>query len=292
MIYERKKHHDPLLQKAMELSGREGNIPPAEMLLLAIRAQAGDHQAMDRLVVSNLRMCLRHANRKKGLGVELLDLFNEAVIGFTKGVMKYDAERGASLLACAGWWVDAELWNAVAEQSRTVALTRRTVDVWIKVRDFIQDEKWEGRYPGISQIAEATGSSEKMVRSILCHQYGAESLNRRFAGADGNDSELIDMVGSYDDLGEWVHDDESEWINRLIDDNLTEREQLVVRGYYFDNLGYVKLGEMIGRTKERARQLTMKATAKLRVAMSESGEGLTDSDRVDLLRTFHKGASE
>jgi len=281
--------NNPLFSQIMDMSAEEGNIPKAEQLPLILKAQAGDEQAMNRILISNMRICFATARRYQGRGVELLDLFNEAVIGMRRGVMSYDPSRGASLLTCAIYWVRWSLTNACAEQSRSIQLTRRQVEVWVKVRNFLRDEKAARRHPRLEDIVEAVGETTKTVRASLANAYGQDSLNV----AIGEDKEeMQNCIGYIDRYADWIKESESEWLQRLISANLTEREQLVIQGYYFDNIGYVKLGEKIGRTKERARQIGIKALAKLKVAIAECGEDLTESDRVDLLGTFDEGVSK
>jgi RNA polymerase sigma factor (sigma-70 family) len=139
---------------------------------LIARAQAGDEKAMDRLVISNLRICLKYALHYQGRGVELLDLFNEAVMGFMRGVMIFDPDRGAALLTGVVWSIRHYLEHAVALQSRTVQLTRSQVREWIKVRNFLEAEQFAGRHPGIPEIMKATGLNKKTVYAALINSYG------------------------------------------------------------------------------------------------------------------------
>lgn len=103
---------------------------------------------------------------------------------------------------------------------------------------------------------------------------------------------MQDKIALSSEVHEWIVKEESDWLQGLIDEHLTEREALVIRGYYWEGAGLVELGRRLGRTKERARQLKMKAVAKLKSAIARCGEDLTESDRIDLLSTFKEGPTK
>lgn len=97
-------------------------LPASEQIALARRAIAGDVQARQRLIQSNLRIIVRIAHEFAGLGLSALDLIDEGVIGMDKAVDRFDPERGPHFLTYAVWYVKQQIQRALLRQSGVITI--------------------------------------------------------------------------------------------------------------------------------------------------------------------------
>jgi RNA polymerase sigma factor (sigma-70 family) len=104
-----------------------------EEIELARRAQAGDQEALERLILSNLRYVVSVARRYLGYGVSLADLINEGNIGLIRAVKRFDPNRGVKLITYAVWWIRQAITNTLADQGGLMALPVKHLEKLRKV---------------------------------------------------------------------------------------------------------------------------------------------------------------
>ena len=93
-----------------------------EEVIVAKKIRDGDHEAMDKLIQSNLRFVVSVAKQYQNQGLALNDLINEGNIGLIKAATKFDETKGFKFISYAVWWIRQSILQALIEQPRVVRL--------------------------------------------------------------------------------------------------------------------------------------------------------------------------
>jgi RNA polymerase primary sigma factor len=243
-------------------------LSAADEVALACRIQAGDHRALDELVQRNLRFVISVAKKYRNRGLSLLDLIEEGNIGLMTAAQRFDPDRGVKFISYAVWWVRQSILAAIARQSRTVRLPlNRTGDLSRMVRVTANLRQELGRDPTEEEVANATGLSVRVVRSLQGVQTHELRLDAPVSGA--GDRALIEQF-----VQSTAPDIEEEAARHLLRGDLdralhtlSPRHERVLRLYFgFDDgreRTLEEIGEMFGVTRERIRQLRDRALKRL-----------------------------
>ncbi|MDD7986984.1 RNA polymerase sigma factor RpoD/SigA [Lentisphaera marina] len=237
---------------------------------LAKLIEAGSEDAREKLIIANLKLVVKIAHDYKSLGVPLADLISEGNIGLMKAVEKFRPGHGAKFSSYGAWWIKQAIRRAVAEQGRVI---RIPVQSAVKIRKIHHEamllaEKL-GRVPSMEEVAEATGFSVRSVRGMtVASTAPAVSLNTTLK--TGEEGVLEDVIP--DTLLKLPGDNMNESdvkivLLEVIDSKLTEREQMIIKMRYgldgYQQKTLEELSDMVGRTRERVRQIQYQALRKL-----------------------------
>jgi RNA polymerase primary sigma factor len=239
-----------------------------EEVELATRAQAGDQAALDKLVVSNLRYVVSVARRYLGYGLALPDLINEGNLGLIQAAKRFDPSRGVKFITYAVWWIRQAITHALAQQGGVVALPVRQLDKLRKVLEtYRRHVQQTGAEPNSDELAAELDLPTSEVDTIL-HVYRHLSLDAPIA-EEGETSFLDTLRSETLPSGEEVYLQStlSREVQELLD-QLPERDQQVLRlrfGMDDDPKTLEEIGEMLGVTRERVRQIEKRAKDQLRV---------------------------
>ncbi|MBK8173762.1 MAG: RNA polymerase factor sigma-32 [Rhodospirillales bacterium] len=265
---ERDHQRDPLLIEA----ARHPLLGPDEEVDLARRAEAGDGEALRRLVGSHLRYVFKIARRYRGWGLPMNDLVQEGTLGLVQAVRRFDPDRGVRLSTYAMWWIRSAIqehvfksWSIVrlgtsnAQKMLVLALRRVAEDLGGGDADASDDR--------FSRFAEQFNSTATEVARLARRLAGHDaSLDQPAAGG----RPLIDNLADDESDPEQVlaRTSESERIDEALSGalaKLTPREQLVIRDRYFleAKRTFESIGRDLGVSKDRVRQLEARALAKL-----------------------------
>jgi RNA polymerase primary sigma factor len=234
---------------------------------LATRAQAGDQEALDELIVSNLRYVVSVARRYLGYGLSLADLINEGDIGLIQAAHRFDPARGVKFITYAVWWIRQVITHALAEQGGVVALPVRQLEKLRKVVEgYRRYTQQIGAEPSIEELAAELDLPVNEVESIL-HVYRHFSLDAPI-GEEGETSFLDLLPSAIDTSGEeaYINATLIDEIRELVD-QLPAREQQILRlrfGMDDDPKTLEEIGGMLGLTRERVRQIEKQAKDRLR----------------------------
>jgi RNA polymerase primary sigma factor len=253
---------------------------PAEEKRLARLAQKGDEKAAERLVTANLRFVISYVKKYQGHGLDLSELVAIGNEGLLKAVRKFDPDHGVKFISYAVWWVRQAVLKALAEQTRSVRIPLNQNSALIKMsraETFLSQEL--GREPTDAEIATALNDSVENIRSarrmtsaelsldapVERSDKASGTLGERFAGSEGGDIE--------------EHTDARlmrEFIDRIFERYLTPRERKILYLYYgleegSEALTLEKIGELLGVTRERIRQIRERAFEKLRESPDVKG---------------------
>jgi RNA polymerase primary sigma factor len=235
---------------------------------LATLVRWGRH-AHQRLIRSNLRLVVAMAKRYSGHGLSLLDLVQEGNIGLMRAVEKFDYTRGFKFSTYATWWIRQSISRAIADQGRTIRIPVHVVE---EVQRAVRLERslfqQLGRPPEVKEIAAAMRVTTDRARELLSWSVDPVSLDS--AVGDSADAVLGDVVSDDDALS--VLDHVSNQMVRADVESalacLTDRERAVLNLRFGLSDGRARtleeLGEVFGVTRERVRQIEVKALDKLR----------------------------
>ena len=248
--------------------GREDLLSLDDEIELSQRIRKGDKEALDRLVRANLRFVVSVAKQYQNQGLPLPDLITEGNIGLIKAAEKFDETRGFKFISYAVWWIRQTILQALAEQSRIVRLPLNQVSAVSRMKKVIQqfEQEYE-RKPSAQELAELTDVAEDKIHDALRSDGRHVSVDAPFQ--EGEDNSLLDVMTNPDMpstdnvmMGESLTLE----IDRVLS-SLKEREELVIRmsfGIGEREMTLDEIGDKLGLTRERVRQIKEKAIRRLK----------------------------
>lgn len=239
----------------------------------------GDLEAANKLVLSNLRFVMKIAGEYKSYGFPLMDLIQEGTIGLMHAVKKFDPYKGYRLISYAVWWIKARIhghimkfWSSV--KIGTTQAQRKLFQKLGSAKRKLNISSSKLNEEEITKVAAHFGVKEKEVIEMeLRHAARDFSLDQNVHGDDGsmnyidilpdkgiNQEQLIENI-EYNNI---AHEELRKGM-----DNLNEREKKVINErFYLDNPRKLhEIGEELGVSKERVRQIEKSALAKLQKKM-------------------------
>jgi RNA polymerase primary sigma factor len=252
-------------------------LSAAEEKELGRRIHAGDRQALNRLVESNLRFVVSYAKRYRGLGLSFLDLIHEGNLGLIEAAKRFDPERNVKFISYAVWWVRQAIFHSLSEHARVFRLPQKMSGQAARAgntRDRLAAEL--ERMPTTEEVAKEMDLTEETVEDLL-----------RMAGDDVSLSSAVGKDGNLE-LGDTLEQDTippvelelmrssfAQQIQAMVGE-LDEKEREVIRMRFGldgeDPRTLQEIGEFLGLSRERIRQIESKAKEKLR--RSHEAQGL------------------
>jgi len=242
-----------------------------EEIDLARRALGGDLEARKKLIVSNLRLVIMIARSFTSHGVPFLDLVEEGNLGLIKAVGKFDPDRGFRFSTYASWWIRQAILRTIANYSRTIRIPIHVFQLMTRYVALMQEPGSESRTrqeraKRLKISLKRYRMVEELVENIRALDLPSsldayEQLARSVEGSTANPEKII--------MQQMEHEQFEELMDRL-----SERERLILRIRYGLDDGephtLAETGEAVNVSRERVRQLEMRALRKLRVLIESS----------------------
>lgn len=248
--------------------GKLEMVSPEEEIELAGRIKAGDEEAFRRLVEANLRFVVSVAKQYQNRGLDFTDLINEGNLGLMKAARKFDPTRGFKfIISYAVWWIRQQILQALSDQGRLIRLPLNQVGVLNKIgrarMEFLQENEREPSDEELSELLDIT--TEKLGESMMSE---AKSLSLDFPLGEDQSESLIDILPNNDSPSADKELEKESLRNDILTvmGVLNERERRVLSlcfGLGCQAMTLEEIGENLDLTRERVRQLKMKAIRKL-----------------------------
>jgi len=246
---------------------------------LARRFAKGDLQAGHRLVTANLRFVVKVAYEYRSYGIRMSDLIQEGNIGLMKAVQKFDADKGIRLISYAVWWIRAYIQNYILKSWSLVKLgtTQAQRKLFFSLartrRELEKHNAGEGAIP-VEEIARRLRVKPTEVREMEQRMGGRDLSLDAPIGEDGS-STHVDFVasGAAGQDEEVAEKEEAGMINarvRTALSRLDPRERYIIEQRVMNErpMTLKELGEHFGFSRERARQLEIRAKDKLKAELA------------------------
>ncbi len=266
------------LDKYLQELGAIPLITPEEEAKLARRIKRGDKAALRQLMKANLRFVVSVAKQYQNQGLSLPDLINEGNLGLYKAAKRFDETRGFKFISYAVWWIRQTILSAIADQGRLVRLPLNQVGRISRLNN--AEEKFVTTNERNPTLAELTEITELDIDTIKEIQLLATGRGRVISGDDcldphddGSETFFDQLASDYFPSATDNLEDESlkKEFERIFE-KMNVREVKVLELYFGINCegahSLEEIGEILGLTRERVRQIKEKAIKRIKFRFS------------------------
>jgi RNA polymerase sigma-32 factor len=250
-----------------------------EYLLITQWRDFQNQNALQKILNAYLRLAIAYARKYSNYGLPLDDLIHEGVLGIMHALEKFDISKGFRLSTYASWWIRASIqdyilknWSVVrtgstASQKQLFFNLRKIKQ---QILDVSRDYMGQKELDTVSEILNVKSIEIQNMESRLAS--GDVFLNQNIGDEDGNDlmSILQDDSCNPEELTEIYYDNKAKtnWLMKAIE-TLTDREKTIIKARKLKekSLTLDELGKKLEISKERVRQIEMKALSKLQKAI-------------------------
>lgn len=275
---------DKALQNYLNEISKYKTLSREEEHDLAIKAGAGDQEALAKLIQSNLKFVVKIATRYQNRGLSLSELISEGNIGLIKAIEKFDPDKEIKLISYAIWWIKQRIMLAVAEKSSLIRVPMGKVSSASKLkatsdRVFAQT----GTAPSSEELSERTNISEKSIDQLKDQIVETISLDEIFQSGDYSEFTTMDMLEdmhSIDPQSLYHRERFTDRLNIAIE-SLDTREADIIRTYFglnesMESKNFAQIAEEMGLSRERVRQIQKEALKKILHELKPEEDGFVN----------------
>ena len=247
-----------------DIEKKKKTLNTVDEVELAIRIQNGDEKAIEELVSTNLKFVISVAKEYQGNGVSLPDMINDGNEGIIKAAYRFDHTKGFKFISYAVWWIRQSILQGLNENSRGIRLPVNVINKLSKINKKITEfELKEGREP---YLGENIGDEQS---PIIYEDIGYPQISSIDVPINEDGDEFSSMLLDEDSEIIVNNDNLIKIELEKVLSELTTKERMVIELYFglnedFEPMILEDIGEKIGVTKERVRQIKEKAIRKLR----------------------------
>jgi len=260
--------------------GERPRLPVATERRLVQAAKDGERRAREELVEAFLPLIAGTARMYRGSpSITRVELMQEGVVGLLRALERYDPTLGVPFWGYATWWVRQAMQQLIAELTRPMVLSDRSLRHLAQLKrahdEYLQQH---GHEPTGNQLATDTGLTQAQVGELLALERIPRSMDEPVTGVDGElgaFGELLADPLADDAYEQLVDNSEIEQVRALLG-SLNERERAILRARYGldgPEQSLRAIGERIGLSGERVRQIENRALGKLRAATNRTAAG-------------------
>ncbi len=240
-----------------------------EMEIARVAERCGRRDTLNQLVESNLSFVVKIANEYRNLGLPFEDLLNEGNIGLIEAAQRYDHTKGTKFITYAIWWVRKSILKALSDQSNLVRVPNYQMKKVKKIKETEATLSRElGRRPDRNELSKKLQSPISKVDELLMMKLREISLDDRI----GRDKTIPISDYLVDDMSVNPEEEllrvESEDMVRSAMFMLTDQEKTVIANRFGmaggQSFTLKEIGETMGLSRERIRQIEAQAKKKLR----------------------------
>ncbi|HHE37895.1 MAG TPA: RNA polymerase sigma factor RpoD/SigA [Candidatus Cloacimonetes bacterium] len=261
---------DKALQSYLNQISKIKTLSREEENKIAQRAKKGDKEAINKLVQSNLKFVVKIAARYQNRGLTLAELISEGNMGLIKAIEKFEPEKDNKLISYAVWWIKQRILFALAEKTNVIRMPLGKANIANKIK--IAKEKVfseTGEKATIEEISEMTDLDKKAINKISKQAVNTVSLEEPSYTSKHDAvtvTEFLEDMDTLDPKTLYYRDKVKERINNSIR-KLPSRDALIVKEYFGLDSGkgknFAQIGEELGLSRERVRQIQKKALQKI-----------------------------
>lgn len=285
---------EEVLPKSKELGVSNSDVDPTQLYLNEIGftslltaeeelhygklAREGDEAARNRMIESNLRLVVKITRKYHNRGLALLDLINEGNLGLMHAVEKFEPERGFRFSTYATWWIKQSIERAIMNQTRTIRLPVHVIkelNIYLTAAKKMTREF--GREPSAEEIAKYLDRPLEEVKQALHLTDDAISADAIIGNSEEGGKSLMDMLPDtnlINPVDTLVQEDLSNSLTQCLE-ALDERQRQVICRRFglegFERQTLEEVGDAVGLTRERVRQIQLLALKDLRRALVKHG---------------------
>ncbi len=240
-----------------------------EEIELAKRAKEGDKEALKKLVESNLRFVVSVAKKYAGYGLPLHDLIAEGILGLIEAARRFDPDKGVKFISYAVWWIRQSIMQALAQQTGAVKIPVKQAVLVNKItRSYGELLKKLGREPTVDELAEYVGMSAKEIEKLLSISQVPLSLDTPVG--DEEDTTFKDFLkgaGTAEVEERVVREELKQSVLEMLEQLTPQEKRIIIMRFGLDGnepKTLREIGEELGISRERVRQLETRAKKKMR----------------------------
>ncbi len=285
---------EEVLPKSKGLAAEDTSTDPAQLYLNDIGftplltaeeefrygklAREGDITARNRMIESNLRLVVKITRKYYNRGLPLLDLINEGNLGLMHAVEKYEPERGFRFSTYATWWIRQSIERAIMNQTRTIRLPVHVIkELNVYLTAAKKMTKDLGREPSAEEVAKHLDVPVHEVKEALHLVDDAVSADAVVGHNEDGGKSLMEMIPDQtivNPVETLVQEDLMNSLSLCLA-GLEERQRQVISRRFglegFERQTLEEVGEAVGLTRERVRQIQLVALKELRKALIKHG---------------------
>lgn len=250
----------------------------------AVKAKAGDKDALNKLIQSNLKFVVKIATRYQNRGLTLSELISEGNIGLIKAIEKFDPDKDIKLISYAIWWIKQRIMLAISEKNSLIRVPLGKTSQSNKMKA-VSDKKYmeTGQAPSDVELGEMLDLDPKMINQLRGNIIDTVSIDEIISTSGNQEINIGDNLEDKDTADPQTVYYRERMLKKLRNaiDNLEDREAEIIRTYYGINKqnkarNFAQIAEKMGLSRERVRQIQKEALKKIMDGLQPEEEQLVD----------------